>query len=62
NLLSGSGQLLRGTDTLADAGLQLGDALTFQIRQVAVAASSTAFAAILGDGSVATWGQASAGG
>ena len=65
-LLTSSGRLLDPGETVAEAGLQSGDVLTLHTRQVRVMASGcrfgSAFAAILGDGSVATWGDATAGG
>ncbi|OLP91273.1 hypothetical protein AK812_SmicGene27044 [Symbiodinium microadriaticum] len=42
--------------------LQNGDSLTLHITRVQVQASGFAFAAILGDGSVVTWGDAATGG
>ena len=39
-----------------------GDSLTLQIRKVEVRSTLGAFAAILGDGSVVTWGSAGSGG
>ena len=48
--------------TLGDCQLENGDTLLFQIRQVQVCGTYHAFAAILGNGSVVTWGSADYGG
>ncbi|CAE7227787.1 unnamed protein product, partial [Symbiodinium microadriaticum] len=61
-LLSPAGAILRGTDSLAAAGLQEADVLTFQKGPVQIAATSKAFAALYGDGSVVTWGHKHFGG
>ena len=57
SLVSSSGEALHGTRTVEEAGLRMEDMLTLQTRQVLVFGSrrSSAFAAILGDGSVVTW-------
>ena len=68
-LLDSSGGVLNEQSTLQKAKLQAGDSLTLRIRQVHVQACNTkwfdgpsAFATILGDGSVVTWGNADSGG
>ena len=67
-LFSSSGSMLDGDTKLGEAGLQTGDCLTLQttrnqLKNVQqIQASSNAFAAILGDGSVVTWGPAACGG
>ena len=68
-LLNSSGRVLPGTATIAEAKLQSGDVLTLRITQVLLAASKklvfvhgAAFAKILGDGSVVTWGDSECGG
>ena len=65
----GNGRLVDSSRNVLDAGarikdarVQKGDALTLHISQVQVQASKLAFAAILGDGSVVTWGAAFCGG
>ena len=59
-LLDASGVVLDGCASIGEAGVQNGDSLTFQINIVQISCSSrysehSAFAAVLGDGSVATW-------
>ncbi|OLQ04575.1 Peptidyl-prolyl cis-trans isomerase [Symbiodinium microadriaticum] len=62
-LLNSNGQVLDRLATLQEAGLENGAVLTLHVQQVQLAASKkgdaglqAAFAAILGDGSVVTWG------
>jgi hypothetical protein len=64
SLVSPSGEDLRGARTVKDTGLSMGDTVTLQTRPVQVFSSrrSGAFAAILGDGSVVSWGSAGRGG
>ena len=72
---AGKGRLLDSTGSVLDGGASLKKArlqyaawraqpqpLTFQVRRVDILGSKAAFAAILGDGSVATWGDARKGG
>ncbi|CAE7743796.1 FTSH1 [Symbiodinium necroappetens] len=68
-LLNSFGRLLPERATIAEAKLQSGDVLTLRITQVLLAASKrlvfvheAAFAKILGDGSVVTWGDSECGG
>ena len=69
-LLGPSGLVLDGARTILECGLEAGDGLTLQVQPaVAVMAAASeyvysdgAYAAILGDGSVVTWGEASCGG
>ncbi|CAE7878575.1 HERC2, partial [Symbiodinium microadriaticum] len=69
-LLNSAGDVLNGTTTLTQAGLQSGDALLLHISQVQVMAAKlqrdivtgSAFAAILGDGRLVTWGEPDYGG
>ena len=61
-LFSSSGSVLDGDVRLGAAKLQTGDCLTLQIRKVHICARLDCFAAILGDGSVSTWGNAKMGG
>ena len=62
NLVNASGEVLRRGATLGEAGVQTGDVLTVQVQQISLAATASSFAAILGDGSVVTWGGSRAGG
>ena len=64
SLLSPGGEDLRGTRTVEQTGLRMGDALVLHSRHVQVFSSrrSAAFAALLGDGSVVTWGDSEGGG
>ena len=52
-------QVLDGETPLKRVRLQNAEPLTFQVGRVAIQAAFGAFAAILGDGSVVTWGRAS---
>ncbi|CAE7445097.1 unnamed protein product [Symbiodinium natans] len=63
-LLDCSGDPLDAAATVEEAGLQTGQLLTLQMRPVEICSSVTgrAFAAILSDGSVATWGLSDFGG
>ena len=56
-LLDASGGLLDDEQTVKKPKLETGTSLTLQVRKVQIQASSQAFAAILGDGSVVTWGD-----
>ena len=61
-LVHSCGLALDGASTLRECGLQNGDVLNLQVLPVTIQASraldGAAFAAILGDGSVVTWGRA----
>ena len=59
-LLDSTGSILDGAASLKKARLQ--EPLTLQVRRVDILGSKAAFAAILGDGSVVTWGDAAKGG
>ena len=61
-LISPSGHVLCGEATLFQSGVKNGDILTLQVQQMSLAATADSFAAILGDGSVVTWGGSRAGG
>ena len=61
-VLNHTGEVLEGSATLAQCGLQSGDSLTLQIGQVRISTSQHAGAAILGDGCVVTWGRSGYGG
>ncbi|OLQ15087.1 putative E3 ubiquitin-protein ligase HERC2 [Symbiodinium microadriaticum] len=61
-LLNSSGEVLDGAQTVTEADLRSGDVLTLHVNQVQIQARKGAFAAILGDGSVVTWGNATFGG
>ena len=56
------GSVLDACALIRHTRLQNGDSLTLHITRVKVQASGFAFAAILGDGSVVTWGNAAFGG
>ena len=57
-LLNSAGSVLDGGAPIKKARMPAGEALTLQVRRVEIQATETAFAAILGDGSVVTWGNA----
>ncbi|OLQ01462.1 hypothetical protein AK812_SmicGene15784 [Symbiodinium microadriaticum] len=61
-LLNSSGEVLDRARTVTEAQLRSGDVLTLHVNQVHIQARKGAFAAILGDGSVVTWGKATFGG
>ncbi|OLQ08381.1 putative E3 ubiquitin-protein ligase HERC1 [Symbiodinium microadriaticum] len=61
-LLDSSGVVLDGTQTIINSGIQNGSSLTLHVHGLRVQATQCAFAAILGDGSVVTWGSAGFGG
>ena len=61
-LVNSSGHVLDACSTIKDGRLRNGDSLTLHISRVQIQASDAAFAAILGDATVVTWGEASAGG
>ena len=65
-LLKPSGEVLDGAQTIAEAKLMSGDKLSLHVNQVQLKAANctdvSAFAALLGDGSVVTWGNAGWGG
>ena len=66
-LLNSAGEVLDGAQSVTEAKLRSGDVLTLHVNQVQVKASrqggvSIAIAALLSDGSVATWPEARCGG
>ena len=63
-LLNASGNNLDGEATLISAGWQTEACLTLQVGSVQICAGreTSGFAAVLGDGSVVTWGDRSCGG
>ena len=68
-LLNSSGEVLDGTKTIAETGLKGGDVLTLHLSQVqlqgtrrSTSGALSTFAALLGDRSVVTWGDAARGG
>ena len=61
-LVDSSGVVLDGSQAIANTGIQNGSSLTLHVNGVKVQATRGAFAAILGDGSVVTWGRANLGG
>ena len=61
----GKGRLLDSFGVVLDgyvSNIQNGDSLTLHVRGVEIQSTSCSFAAILGDGSVVTWGLADCGG
>ena len=66
-LLNSSGEVPDGAQTITEAKLMSGDVLTLHVNQVQLQATRQssefcAFAALLGDGYVVTWGDADSGG
>ena len=61
-LVDSSGVVLDGSQAIMNTGIQNGSSLTLHVYRVQVQASGGSFAAILGDGSVVTWGDADVGG
>ena len=61
-LLNSAGSILNEGVPLKKAELQYEEPLTFQVGHVDVCGGRFAFAAILGDGSVETWGTSQQGG
>ena len=66
-LLNSFGEVLDGSQTVTEAKLMSGDVLTLHVNQVQLKATKPsgglpAFSALLGDGSVVTWGAAEFGG
>ena len=69
-LLNSSGEVLDGAQTVTEAKLLSGDVLTLHVQQVQLKATTPGdarfvkpgFSALLGDGSVVTWGHADYGG
>ena len=61
-LLDSSGGLLDDDLTVKEAKLETGTSLTLQVGRVQIKGCECAFAAILGDGSVVTWGDPNFGG
>ncbi|OLQ14965.1 Vacuole morphology and inheritance protein 14 [Symbiodinium microadriaticum] len=61
-LFGSAGSALDGEAPVKRARLQNAEPLTFQVGRVATQATEEAFATILGDGSVVTWGRACHGG
>ena len=64
---TGRGRLLDGAQTVKEGKLKSGDVLTLHVNQVQIKATrpngaSSAFTALLRDGSVVTWGHADCGG
>ena len=56
------GRLLDACEAIKDSNVQNGDTLMLHIGQVQACGAESAFAAVLGDGSVASWGRATRGG
>ena len=61
-LVDSSGGVLDASVPIKDSKVQNGDFLTLHISRIQICATERAFAAILGDGSVVTWGDAFRGG
>ena len=61
-LLDSSARLLDEEQTVKKAKLETGITLTLQVGKVRVAGNTHAYSAILGDGSVVTWGNQAYGG
>ncbi|OLP76053.1 Aurora kinase [Symbiodinium microadriaticum] len=61
-LLDSSGVVLDGCAEIRNSRIQSGDSLSLQVSRVQVRRADVACAAILGDGSVVTWGSAGFGG
>ncbi|OLQ06361.1 hypothetical protein AK812_SmicGene10361 [Symbiodinium microadriaticum] len=61
-LLDTSGNLLASCLPIKEARVKTGDSLTLHVSRLQLSANVCAFAAILGDGSVVTWGDAGSGG
>ncbi|OLP46812.1 hypothetical protein AK812_SmicGene48734, partial [Symbiodinium microadriaticum] len=61
-LLDSSGSFLDSSAQINNTGLKTGDSLTLHIGRGQSCATIAAFATILGDGSVVTWGDANCGG
>ena len=61
-LLDSSGGVLDASTPVKTARLQNADSLTLHISRVQVCGGQHAFAAILGDGTVVTWGEPQSGG
>ena len=61
-LLDSSGVVLDGGAQTADCQIRNGDVLTLHVKRVQIQSTESSFAAILGDGSVVTWGAAEEGG
>ncbi|OLP89449.1 hypothetical protein AK812_SmicGene29092 [Symbiodinium microadriaticum] len=61
-LLDASGVVLDGREEITNSWIQNGDSLTLHISSIEIQSSAQAFAAILGDASVVSWGDAATGG
>ena len=61
-LVDSTGSVLDGGVPLKEVGLQCEEPLTLHVRRADICSGGQAFAAILGDGSVVTWGHAGCGG
>ena len=59
-LLDVSGKPVNAEATIGEAGLKTGDMLTLQVWPIRIAAQQDSFAAILGHGSVVSWGTSAA--
>ena len=61
-LVDSHGTVLDASASIKQSGVQSGDSLTLHISRTQACGSSRAFAGILGDGRVATWGHGALGG
>ena len=61
-LVDSTGNVLDGGVPLKEVGVQCEESLMLQVRRVDICGGRQAFAAILGDGSVVTWGHKESGG
>ena len=61
-LVDSFGSLLNASALVSESKIKSGDSLSLQIKRVQLQGSGNSFAAILGDGSVVTWGHAGLGG
>ena len=61
-LVDSSGAILEGCANISDSRIRNRDSLTLNVNRVEIQSTDCSFAAILGDGSVVTWGGATVGG
>ena len=53
--MNSSGSVLDASTLIGQAGVQHGESLTLQIKEVLTQASGEAFVSVLGDGDVVSW-------
>ena len=61
-LVDSSGVVLDDSAVIVDSGVRNGDSLALHVNRVQASATAVAFAVVLGDGSVVTWGAPNVGG